>query len=152
MLSRLDWTVVCRIGRGTENPAGLDRHSGQYLPLLLWMGETDLRGPFDKDRDEVADATFIERTMFFGDNVLNHRAFFIREALGQAVNDSHEGPGFGFFGHCKSFDLTSRRVNGLLAPADARSIGQYPRQGLADPCGAFCVNLKQPVGTRRLLV
>jgi hypothetical protein len=77
------------------------------------MGEAELRGPFDKDRNVVADGTSVERAVFFGDDVLNCGARLMREALGQTVNDSHEG--FGFLGHCKSFDPTIRRVNGLYS-------------------------------------
>lgn len=113
---------------------------------MLWTGETELRGPLDKDRDVVSDSTFIERTMFFGYNVLNHRALFIREALGQAVNDSHEGPGFGFFGHCKIFDLTSSRVNGPFSPGRLCALEwtMFP-SGFGRPLWSMLCELKLPV-------
>ena len=81
------------------------------------MGQAELRSPFNKERNIVPDGTFIERTVFFDHDVLNCGALFLREALSQTVNDRHEGPGFKFFGHCRSFDPTSSRVNGLLSPA-----------------------------------
>jgi hypothetical protein len=81
------------------------------------MGEAELRGPFDKVRNLVADGTVVKRTVFLGDDFLNCGALLMREALGQTVNDSHEG--FGFLGHGKSFDPTISRVNGLYSPAPA---------------------------------
>lgn len=77
------------------------------------MGEAELRGPFDKKRNVVPDGTLVERTVFLGHDFLNGRALFIGEALGQTVNDSHEG--FGFQGHCKSFNPTISRVNGIYS-------------------------------------
>ncbi len=74
------------------------------------MGEAELCGPFYKERDVVADVAVVERSVFFGHNVLNGRTLFMREALGESVNHSHEG--FGFLGHCRSFDPTISRVNG----------------------------------------
>jgi hypothetical protein len=79
----------------------------------LRVGEAELRGPFYKDRDVLADGTFVERTVFLGHDVLNFRTLFMREALGQTVNDSHEG--FGFLDHCKSFGPIISRVNGVYS-------------------------------------
>jgi hypothetical protein len=92
------------------------------------MGEAELRGLFDKDRNVVADGTVVERTVFLGDDFLNCGALLMREALDQTVNDSHEG--FGCLGHCKSFDPTISRVNGLYSRRPSWAC-EWPRYGAA---------------------
>jgi hypothetical protein len=94
----------------------------------LWMGEAELRGLFDKDRNVVVDGTVVERTVFLGDDFLNCGALHMREALDQTVNDSHEG--FGFLGHCKSFDPAISRVNGPYSRRPSWAC-EWPRYGAA---------------------
>jgi hypothetical protein len=91
----------------------------------LRVGEAELRGPFYKDRDVLADGTFVERTVFLGHDVLDLRTLFMREALGQTVNDSHKG--FGFLDHCKSFGPIISRVKGVYswAPGGRRRCGLH---------------------------
>ena len=90
------------------------------------MGEAELRGTFDKDRNEVPDGAIVEQSMFFNHDLLNHGTLLAREALGQTINDSHEGPCFGFFGHCQSVDPTRPRVNGRVMVSRCLLLAQAP--------------------------
>ncbi len=78
------------------------------------MCEAELRGPFRKEGDVVPDGTVVEQLVFFGNDILYDGALFIGEAFGQAVDDCHECPGFGFFGHSQSFDPTGKTVNSRI--------------------------------------
>jgi hypothetical protein len=70
---------------------------------LLGMTEPDLCGPFHQDGDVVADGTAVEQAVFLGHDVLNDGSLLVRKTLSEPFDDCHEG--FGFFGHCQSFDL-----------------------------------------------
>lgn len=91
------------------------------------LGQPESRSPFNKDRHVVPDGAVIEEAVFFGDHVFDDGALFLGEALRQPVDNSHEGPHFGFVCHPQSFNPAGRRVNHHLV---------VPRSSLMGSAGA----------------
>jgi hypothetical protein len=75
------------------------------------MGEPQLGGPLHKHRYVVPDGTVVEQRVLLRHHVLNDGTLFVGKTRCQAVNDCHEGPSLGFFGHPKSFSVTEATVN-----------------------------------------
>lgn len=80
------------------------------------MYQAELRGPFHKDGDVVPDGTVVEQLVFFGNDILYGGALFIGEAFGQAVDDCHECPDFGFCGHSQVSTRPVRQSTAASSP------------------------------------
>lgn len=92
------------------------------------LGQPEPRSPFHEDRHVIPDRAVIEDAVFFGDHVFDDGARFLGEALRQPVDNSHEGPHFGFVCHSQSFGLAGRRVNHHLVVPRQRLFKCRPAQ------------------------
>lgn len=106
----------------------------------LWTCEAELRCPFNEDRNVIPDRAVVKQLVFFCHDLLYGGSWPIGETFGQTIYDCHECPGFGFFGHPRSFGQTRRRVNDKQAgTSDGFSSTANRSNRYGDPvsCGRF---------------